>query len=160
MRQGIIAAMVDIQPWVRNKWDVIAQSVTLMRLRGAAMVGTILLPVLVLVGAPAAGALDGSSASNDMAVGFFLITVILIGVFCGVLAAILTVSIHVLSEPRTRLDYIELGLSLVGIMSFLVWLFEISGSFLTAIGTVGGIGLLYILVIARVVYHADSPSAS
>jgi hypothetical protein len=152
--------MVDIQLWVRNKWDLIAQSVTLMRLRGAAMVGTILLPVLVLVGAPAAGAFSTNSVGNGVGVGIFLVIVILIGVFSGVLAAILTVSIHILSEARTRLDYLELGLSLVGIMSFLVWLFEISGSFLTAIGTVGGIGLLYILIIARIVYHASPPSAS
>ena len=152
--------MVDSQLWIREKWDVIAQSVTLRRLRGAAMVGTILLPVLVLIGGPAAGGSSTSSVGNGVGHGIFLVIVILTGVFCGILAAILTVSIHILSEARTRLDYLELGLSLVGIMSFLVWLFEISGSFLTAIGTVGGIGLLYILVIARVVYHADSPSAS
>jgi hypothetical protein len=134
----------------------ISTSVTLARLRGAAMVGTILLPVLVLVGAPAAGALDGSSVSNDMAVGFFLITVILIGVFSGVLAAILTVGIHILSDVRARLDYLELGLSLVGIVTFLVWLFEISGSLLIGIVFIGSMGLLYIVVTARFIYYAHA----
>jgi len=147
--------VADIQPRVRDKLDVMVQRVTLTWLRGAAMVGTILLPVLVLVGAPAAGALDGSSVSNDMAVGFFLITVILIGVFSGVLAAILTVGIHILSDVRARLDYLELGLSLVGIVTFLVWLFEISGSLLIGIVFIGSMGLLYIVIIARFMYHAS-----
>ena len=135
---------------------MIGQSMKLTWLRGAAMVGTILLPVLVLVGAPAAGALDGSSVSNDMAVGFFLITVILIGVFSGVLAAILTVGIHILSDVRARLDYLELGLSLVGIVTFLVWLFEISGSLLIGIVFIGSMGLLYIVIIARFMYYAHA----
>ena len=128
--------------------------VTLARLRGAAMVGTILLPVLVLVGAPAAGALGGSSVGNGMGVGIFLVIVILIGVFCGVLAAILTVGIHILSDVRARLDYLELGLSLVGIVTFLVWLFEISGSLLIGIVFIGSIGLLYIVITVRFMYYA------
>jgi len=140
----------------RNKSDMIGQSMKLTWLRGAAMVGTILLPVLVLVGAPAAGALGGSSVGNGVGVGIFLIIVILIGVLSGVLAAILTVGIHILSDVRARLDYLELGLSLVGIVTFLVWLFEISGSLLIGIVFIGSMGLLYIVIIARFMYYAHA----
>ena len=79
---GYIDCIVaDIQPRVRDKLDVMVRRVTLTWLRGAAMVGTILLPVLVLVGAPAVGAFGGGSGGGDMAVGFFLVIVVLIGVF-------------------------------------------------------------------------------
>ena len=147
--------MSDIQPRVRDKLDVMVQRVTLTWLRGAAMVGTILLPILVLVGAGVMGsAYDGSMGGDSLAPGLFLVTVVAIGVFSGVLVAILTAGIHVLSNARSPLDYVELGLSVVSITTGFVWWFNLGKLFWLIIITIGSVGLLYIVIIARFMYYA------
>jgi hypothetical protein len=148
--------VADIQPQVRDKLDVMVQRVTLTWLRGAAMVGTILLPTLVLVGAGVMGsAYNGSSGGDGLAPGLFVVTVVAVGVLSGVLVAILTAGIHVLSDARSPLDYVELGLSVVSITTGFVWWFNLGELFWLIIITIGIVGLLYIVIISRFMYHAN-----
>ena len=141
------------------KLNIVWPKVTLPRLRGVAMIGTILLPVLLLVGAPAAEPSGGSTGGDSLGPGIFLVMVIASGLFSGFVVVVLTVGIHISSEDRTRLDYVELCLALGAITSGgFIWWFQLGKLFWMFGITAGAMGLLYLLIAARVVYHADSPA--
>lgn len=140
------------------KLNIVWPKVTLPRLRGAAMIGTILLPVLLLIGAAAAGDSGGNTGGDSLGPAIFLVTVIASGLFSGFVVVVLTVGIHISSEVRTRLDYVELCLSLGAITSGFVWWFQLGELFWMFGITAGAVGLLYLVIAARVVYHADSPA--
>ena len=141
------------------KLNIVWPKVTLSRLRGAAMIGTILLPVLLFIGGSAAEPSGGSTGGDSLGPGIFLVMVIASGLFSGFVVVVLTVGIHISSEVRTRLDYVELCLSLGAITSGgFIWWFQLGELFWTFGVVAGATGLLYFVIAARVVYHADSPA--
>ena len=134
---------------------MIGKSMKITWLRGTAMVGTILLPILVLIGAGVMGsAYDGNTGGDSLAPGLFLVTVVVSGVFSGMLVALLTAIMHVLSDARSLLDYLELGLSAVSVTTGFVWWFNLGELFWLIIITIGSVGLLYIIIITRFIYYS------
>jgi hypothetical protein len=84
-----------------------------------------------------------------MGVGFFLITVVMVGMASAFAAAVLTVPIHVRSDGRNRLDNLELGCSVVAITSFPLWWFTLL-DLLWFIGVpVGSLAVLHVIVVVR-----------
>ena len=100
-------------------------------------------------------AYDGSTGGDSLAPGLFLVTVVAVGVLSGVLVAVLTAGIHVLSNARSPLDCVELGLSVVSITTGFVWWFNLGELFWLIIITIGSVGLLYTVIISRFMYHAN-----
>ena len=146
--------MTDIQSQIYGKLNAVVQAVTLRRLRGAAMIGSVVLPIFALFVAGVMSDPYSNTGGDSLGSGFFLLMVILIGVFSGWSVAVLTAVIHALSGVRAWLDYIELGLSVVGSVTLPVWLFGIPEAISIGIVSIVSIGLLYIVIIARFMYYA------
>ena len=117
--------------------------ISLSTVRGGAMIGTIVFPVLLVIFASAPSGGDG------MGVAFFLITVVMVGLASAFAAAVLTVPIHVRSDGRTRLDNLELGCSVVAVTSFLLWWFILPDLLWFGGVSIGSLAVLHVVVVVR-----------
>lgn len=146
--------MTDIQSQIYGKLNAVVQAVTLRRLRGAAMIGSVVLPIFLLFGAGVMSDPYSNTGGDSLGPGLFALMIILTGMFSGWLVSVLTASIHAVSDVRAWPDYIELVLSLVGAMALPVWLFGIPEAISIGIASIVGIVLLYVVIIVRFIYHA------